>query len=122
MIERLDDVPDGVVGLEGSGELTKDDYLNVLEPALQEATAGGEARVLFVLPNFDGLEAGAWIEDVKTGFRAEFKDRSKWKRLAFVTDVEWIAKAMRTFAWLAPGEIKVFPMDQEDAAADWAAG
>ena len=32
--------------------------MTVLEPALKEATDSGEARVLFVLPDFDGLEPG----------------------------------------------------------------
>jgi hypothetical protein len=122
MIERLDEVPDGVIGLRASGKLTKDDYASVLEPALKEAIADGDARVLFVLPDFDGLEAGAWAEDVKTGFDAEFRNRSKWKRLSLVTDVAWIAKSMRMFAWLAPGEVKVFPMDELDQARDWVAG
>jgi hypothetical protein len=57
MIERIDDVPAGVIGLRASGKLTKDDYRNVLEPALKEATDSGQARVLFVLTDFDGLEA-----------------------------------------------------------------
>jgi hypothetical protein len=122
MIERLDEVPDGVIGLRGSGKLTKDDYASVLEPALKEAIADGDARVLFVLPDFDGLEEGAWVEDVKTGLDAELRNRSQWKRLGLVTGVDWIAKSMRMFAWLAPGEVKVFPLDQFDQARDWVAG
>ncbi len=45
MVERMDDAPTGVIGLRASGKLTKDDYRNVLEPALKEATDSGEARV-----------------------------------------------------------------------------
>jgi hypothetical protein len=48
MIERLDDMPAGVIGIRASGKLTKDDYRDGLEPALKEATDSGEARVLFV--------------------------------------------------------------------------
>jgi hypothetical protein len=122
VIERLDAVPDGVIGLRASGKLTKDDYVSVLEPALNEALADGDARVLFVLSDFDGLEQGAWVEDVKTGLHAEFKNRSKWKRLALVTDVGWISRSMRMFAWLAPGEVEVFAMDKSDRAKEWVAG
>jgi hypothetical protein len=89
MIERIDDVPAGVIGLRASGKLTKGDYRDVLEPALKEATDSGEARVVFVLPDFDGLEPGAWIEDVKTGFQAEIQKRSAWRKLAFVSGVDW---------------------------------
>lgn len=122
MIERLDDVPEGVTGLRASGKLTKGDYMDVLEPALREAVASEEARVLFVLPDFGGLEKGALVEDVKTGWETEFRNRKQWKRLALVTDVDWVATSMRLFAWLAPGEVEVFAMDQLDEATAWVAG
>jgi hypothetical protein len=121
MIERIDDTAAGVIGIRASGKLTKDDYRNVLEPALNEATESGEARVLFVLPDFDGLESGAWIEDAKTGFNAEIANRSAWKKLAFVSGVDWVSKATRLFTWAMPGELKVFEMDELDEAKSWVA-
>ena len=121
MIERLDDVPEGVIGLRASGKLTRDDYRNVLEPALKEAIDSAEARVLFVLPDFDGLEAGTWIEDVKTGLGVELRDRAAWKKLAFVSGVEWVSKAMNLFAWAMPGQLEVYDMDELDQAKEWVA-
>jgi hypothetical protein len=121
MIERMDDVPAGVIGIRASGKLTKEDYQGVLEPALKEAMESGEARVLFVLPDYDGLEPKAFFEDVKTGLEVELRNRSAWKRLAFVSGVEWITKAMRLFTWAMPGELKVFEMDELDAAKSWVA-
>ena len=121
MIERIEDVPAGIVGLRASGKLTKDDYRDVLEPALKEATDSGKARVLFVLPDFDGLEPGAWIEDVKTGVRTEITNRSAWKKLAFVSGVEWVSKSTRMFAWAMPGELRVFEMDELEQAKSWVA-
>ena len=121
MIERIEDVPAGVIGIRASGKLTKDDYQSVLEPALKEAMDSGDARVLFVLPDYDGLEPKAFFEDVKTGLAVEFQNRSAWKRLAFVSGVEWISKAMRLFAWAMPGELQVFEMDEMDKATEWVA-
>ena len=121
MIERMDDVSAGVVGIRASGKLTRDDYKNVLEPALKEAADSGEARLLFVLPDFDGLEAKAWLEDIKTGLAVELKNRSAWKKLAFVSGVEWVTKAMQLFAWAMPGELEVFEMDELDKAKEWVA-
>jgi len=123
MIERLGGMPEGVVGLRASGKLTKQDYADVLEPALKEATDSGEARVVFLLESFDGLEAGALLEDLKTGLRTEFSNRKAWKRLAVVTDVDWVEKAMELFAWAMPGELKVFDdVDELDEAKEWASG
>jgi hypothetical protein len=49
MIERIDDMPPETVGLRARGKLTKSDYTDVLEPALREAIASGELRLLFLL-------------------------------------------------------------------------
>jgi hypothetical protein len=123
MVERIDDVPPGVIGLRGSGKLTKDDYTGVLEPALNEAMSSGEARVLFVLTDFDRLELGAVPEDIKTGLGVELANRGNWKRLALVTDVEWVARAMRMFAWAMPGELAVYDdLGELEQAKAWTAG
>jgi hypothetical protein len=122
MIERIEGMPAGTIGLRASGELTKEDYTDVLEPALKEGVDVGGIRVLFLLESFDGLAPGAWIEDVKTGLRVWFREHKSWRRMALVTDVEWIAKAMRAFAWMAPGEIEVYPLAEVDAARAWVAG
>ena len=91
MVERMDGMPEGVIGLRASGKLTKEDYAGVLEPALKEAMDTGGARVVFVLTDFEGLEAGAIPEDIKTGLGVEVANRKNWKRLAVVTDVDWSA-------------------------------
>jgi SpoIIAA-like len=123
MVERMDDMPAGVIGLRGSGKLTKEDYTEILEPALKEAMGSGEARVIFLLTDFEGLEPSATWEDVKTGLGVELGDRENWKRLALVTDVEWVAKAMRMFAWAMPGELEVYEdLDKLEEAKAWAAG
>jgi len=119
MIERIEEMPPGTIGLRASGKLTKEDYVEVLEPALKEGVQSGELRLVFALPDFDGLEAGAMLEDVETGLRTWVRDHSAWKRFAFVTDVEWLVKSMRAFAWLAPGEVRIFGMDEIDAARRW---
>jgi hypothetical protein len=122
MIERIGEMPEGTVGLRASGRLSKADYVDVLEPVLSDAVASGELRLLFVLTDFHGLEPGAWSEDVKTGLRAWVRDHSAWKRFALVTDVEWVAKAMRVFTWLTPGEVLIRDLDGLEEAKRWVAG
>lgn len=115
-------MPGGTVGLRASGKLSKEDYVAVLEPALREGVESGELRLVFVLTDFQGLEPGAWPEDVKTGLRAWVRDHSAWKRFALVTDVEWVARAMRMFTWLTPGEVMVCELDELEQAKAWVAG
>ena len=121
MIERIEEIPDGVVGLRSSGKLSVADYREVLEPALQEGVESGELRLVFVLTDFDGLEPGAWIEDMKTGLGVWVRDHAAWRRFALVTDVEWVAKAMRLFAWMAPGEVRTYSLGEAEDAKSWAA-
>ena len=122
MIERIDEMPVGTIGLRASGKLSRDDYRQVLEPALQEAIDAGELRLLFVLTDFDGLEPAAVPEDVKTGLSAWLGHHSAWKRFALVTDVEWVAKAMQMFAWMTPGEVMIYELDRLEDARAWVAG
>jgi hypothetical protein len=121
MIEKIGEMPAGTIGFKASGKLRRDDYRDVLEPALREAAESGEIRMLFELSDFDGVEAAAWYEDLKTGLGLGIGHHSAWKRSAIVTNVEWIAKAFHLFAWVTPGEVKVFGLDQEDEARDWVA-
>ena len=122
MIERIQNMPAGTIGLQAAGKLTKDEYTAVLEPALREGIESGELRLLFVLTDFDGLELSAWPEDFKTGLRTWIRDHSAWRRFALVTDVEWVAKAMHMFAWMTPGEVLIRDMDGLEEAKAWVAG
>ena len=122
MIERIEGMPPGTIGLRAEGKLTKEDYVEVLEPALKEGVESGELRLLFEITDFDGLAAGAAIEDMQTGLRTWVRDHSAWKRFAFVTDVEWLRKSMQAFGWMAPGEVRVFVLDEMGAARDWVSG
>jgi hypothetical protein len=121
MVERIPDMPPGTVGLRAAGKLTRTDYRDVLEPTLREAVATGELRLLFVLTDFDGLEPSAWLIDVKTGLEIGVGHHSAWKRMAFVTDVDWVRKAMHTFAWMTPGEVMVAELDKLEEAKAWVA-
>jgi stage II sporulation SpoAA-like protein len=122
VVERIEDMPAGTVGFRASGKLTRDDYRDVMEPDLRSAADAGEIRMLFRLDSFDGLEPGAWFEDMKTGLGLGLGHHSAWKRSAIVTDVEWLAKAFQLFAWMTPGEVEVFAEDRLEDARRWVAG
>ncbi len=122
MIERIQDMPAGTIGFQASGKLTRADYHDVLEPALRDAVQAGEIRMVFRLADFDGLQSGAWYEDVKTGLGLGIGHHSAWKRSAIVTDVEWIRKAFQFFAWMSPGEVRIYGLGQLEEAKRWVAG
>ena len=78
--------------------------------------------MLFKPDDFQGLEPGAWYQDVKTGLGLGFGHRSAWKRSAIVTDIDWLRKAFEVFAWATPGEVRLYHLDQLGEARTWVAG
>ena len=117
MVEQMNDLPEGVVGVSATGEVTHEDYQNVIIPAVEQALAQKDKiRFLYHLgPDFSGFKAGAMWDDAKLGLA----HTRAWERVAVVTDVEWIRKAMRAFGVLIPGELKVFPNSELAAAREW---
>jgi SpoIIAA-like len=122
MIKQIEGMPDGTIGFEASGKLSREDYRDVLEPVLRKAAESGEIRMLFKLSDLHGLQPGAWYQDVKTGLGLGIGHHKAWKRSAIVTNVDWVGKAFELFAWMTPGEVKVYRLDREDDARAWVVG
>jgi hypothetical protein len=102
------------------GKVEASDYDGVLTPAIDAAIAKhGKIRIVFELGDeFEGYSAGAAWEDLKLWT----PHLTKWERCAVVTDHRFITDAIRVFRVLMPGEVKVFPAGEREAALAWAAG
>ena len=122
MIEPLPDMPPGTIGFRAVGEIEREDYDEVLVPALRRAVeAGGGLRTLYVIEDLDEIEPGALWADAKLGFDLGVRHHDAWVRSAIVTDIDWMARATKLFAWMIPGEARVFALDDLDAAKTWVA-
>jgi hypothetical protein len=121
VLERIEAMPAGTIGFKVVSELTGDDYKDQIEPALAAVAAEGDVRLLFEIDSGFGMDAGAVIEDAKTGLKLGLGHMKAWKRTAIVTDVEWIRKAIKAFGFMAPGELRVFPPAELGAAKVWVA-
>lgn len=118
MITELKDLPPTVSGFEVTGTVRAEDYRDVVLPALERAAASGEVRFVVVIPEFHGMSGGAVWQDLKVGiehFRA-------WKRIALVTDIEWMDRMTSLFGWMTPGDVRHFPLARRAEAIAWAAG
>jgi SpoIIAA-like len=118
MIKELTDLPPGVIGFEISGTVHADDYRDVVLSAVQRAYASDEFRFVIVIPEFHGMTGGALWQDLKVGV----EHLHAWKRIALVTDIDWIRHATTLFGWITPGEVEVFPLARRDEAITWVAG
>nr|WP_090343105.1 STAS/SEC14 domain-containing protein [Mycolicibacterium malmesburyense]CRL73909.1 hypothetical protein CPGR_02937 [Mycolicibacterium malmesburyense] len=122
MIEVLPDMPDGVIGFGVSGRLTGDD-LRDFEPTLKGKLQTDELRIVEVIePTYEGFGPGGLVEDLKLGFGALISHHSAFKRIAVVTDKEWVVHTLHALAWMVPGEIALFGLDDLERAKNWAAG
>ena len=117
MIKELSGMPTGVIGFEASGKMQAEDYRDVVLPALERAAASGEVRFVIVMHDFDGMSGGALWQDLKVGV----EHWRAWKRIALVTDIEWMKNMTSLFGWMTPGEVKSFSLAQRDEAIEWAA-
>jgi hypothetical protein len=117
MIQQMSGLPDGIMGFEVTGKITAEDFRDVIIPAIDAAAKAGEVRFLITIPEFHGMTPGALWEDLKVAF----ENFRKWKRIALVTDIEWMHHMLSAFGWMTPGEVKYFPSSQRDQAISWVA-
>ncbi len=119
MIELIPNLPDHVVGVLASGQVTASDYIKVLVPAVEaEQAKHGKVRVLYQLgPAFTGFTAGAMWDDMKLGVA----HLNAWERIAVVTDVDWIAGATRFFGFAMSCPVRIFSNSDLAAATSWIA-
>jgi hypothetical protein len=120
MLKKLDHLPAGVVGVEASGKVTREDYETVLLPLIDQSYEEGEKlRFLYHFGSaFKGFTPGATWEDFKIGRRV----LNRIERCAIVSDVEWIRTTSRFFGALMPCPVRVFSNDQMAEAKAWVAG
>lgn len=116
-------MPPGTLGFRAAGEIEREDYDEVLAPALHRALEAGEGlRTLYVIEDMDEIEPGAMWADSKLGFDLGVRHHAAWVRSAIVTDIPWMARATRMFLWMIPGEGRVFPLAELEQAKAWVAG
>jgi hypothetical protein len=124
MIEEIADMPAGTVGVRVWGSVTRADYVDVLMPLTSKAAEEhGEIRLVFQAgPDFEHFTPGMIGADVTQGLSFGMKHWSAWKRMAVVTDVDWLRHAMGIFGWMTPGEARWYPLDELELAKKWVAG
>ena len=117
MLQRIEMKRAGAVAFQAADKVTHEDYANTLIPELERAIQDyGKARLLYVLSDrFEGFTPQALFDDACFGAK-HFKD---FDRVAFVSDNRLIAGAVRMFAPLIPGEVRVFPLKDREVAKTW---
>lgn len=75
-----------------------------------------------VLPDMPEGVTGIRVSGRLSGDDRRTFNHSAFKRIAVVTDKEWVVHTLHALAWLVPGEIALFGLDDLEQAKAWAAG
>jgi hypothetical protein len=120
MADVIPDMPAGTLGFRVSGRLSREDYRDVLVPPLREAVDAGERlRVLYAIGPELHMEREALLEDFKVEVDMGVKHHDAWKRIAVVTDLDWLWRAFGLFSWMVPGEMRMFRESELEQAKSW---
>jgi hypothetical protein len=119
MIQQID-APQNVVAFRATGEVTQDDYKNVIVPAIENLVKRiDEINFLFLIDtDLENFTAAAWMQDAWVGL----KNLGKWNRSAIVTDSERAISFTNGFSYMVPGEFKGFKKEAFDEAMNWVEG
>jgi len=117
MIEEITDLPEGTLGFKISGDVTGDDYDNVLTPAIDKAIEEYDRIRLLaqVGPDFEGYSLDAIWDDTKLGLR----HWNGFERVAVVTDVGWVQMGVKAMAFMMPCPVQLFAISELDDAKRW---
>jgi SpoIIAA-like len=119
MIQKMADLPPGLIGLRVDGRLTAEDFDAVIGPMVADAQRdGGRLRFLVVIePGFAGLTPPAVAQDVRLGLHAF----GGVDGVAVVTGPGGVATTAAWAAYVVPFPVRVFAPEEVEAAAAWLA-
>jgi hypothetical protein len=105
------------VGFTLTGEITKDEYDNVIMPAVKEITDHSSTLNMLLVINTDlsNFTVGAWMKDALLGL----KNLIKFHRVALVSDSQIVKNITSMANLVVPGEYKNFLMTEESEAKVW---
>jgi len=117
MLEPIDDLPDGCIGLSAVGQFTIDDFTTAVEPDV-ESMVQRHAKLRLILhlgQRFEGFGEGEW------GELTDELRHIRFHRGAVVTDDGHLSGAINVLKWTLHGHVRTFHNRELGAAIRWAA-
>ncbi|MCB1621467.1 MAG: STAS/SEC14 domain-containing protein [Thiothrix sp.] len=115
--EIMDDLSDDTIGFRIKGIITAEDYEQTLTPLIDSKLENHEhLNLLAVMDSaFESYTLGAMWDDARLGFM----HLTNFRRIAIVTDINWIRLSTRFFSPLMPAEVQVYELNQLEQARTW---
>jgi hypothetical protein len=119
MFELQQEPNSNILFVTAKGNITGDDYEDVLIPAIETTLADfDKIRILIHMGDeFERIEGEAAWDDAKVGL-LHF---TSFEKCAIVSDKKWIRRSIKLFGFLIPGQVKLFDNARLAEAKDWIA-
>ena len=117
MITIINDAPDNVAAFRATGDVNKEDYRDVVIPAI-DALVIKQDKINFMLvldTSIRNFSIGAFLQDVAVGL----KHFTKWHKMAIVSESGAVNKFSDLFSYIAPGEARGFTHAEFEKAKAW---
>lgn len=113
MIELIHGLPRNVVGITTRGRVTREDWDDVLLPAMDEALQRHEKVRLYyeIASRYPG--AGWDVLDLAT---------DKLERIAIVSDAAWVKWVANALCFLITSKVRIFTKEEEEESRIWITG
>ncbi|WP_184549641.1 STAS/SEC14 domain-containing protein [Mucilaginibacter sp. FT3.2] len=117
MLKHLNYLPKHVLGLHAVGDITNNEYEQVLKPLLGDhIRENGKINFLLILEtDIKDFDAGAWCGNIGIGL----KYLTKWSKLAIVTDQKGMREFSHLFKYILPGHYRGYRLEDLDEAIKW---
>lgn len=99
------------------GRVTEHDMDEILPKMEAFIDRHGKVRLIEVIERFEGFD----VTTILDGMKFDFRHMGDVTHAAIVSDIPWISFMTSAFARVVPLTVKVFSMDELDAARDWIA-
>ena len=117
MINFISDLPENIVGVKVSGDVTKKEYEDDFTPEIEKRLSGKKEIIYLVLltANLSNIEIGVWWDD----FKLAVEHIGHWKKVAIISNQKMINKLVNIMGFILPGKHKGFSLDDYDEAVTW---
>ena len=115
MLRYQEDAVTGVAEIEISGRVSREEFDRVAEKLEALIAKHDQIRVLEILHDFEGMDVGAFWEDLKFSLR----HMQDFSRCAVVSDQKWVDLWTQILSPLIRCEVEYFEPDKMREARAW---
>ena len=120
MITHHVDSKNHIIEVTIAGKVSREDINGAIQNIEGPIQEWPEIRVLKRIDSFDGIEWQALVDDLKFAYN-NFSNYKKIKKVAVVTEKDWVENLTKIMAPLFSAEVKIFEDDDVEKARTWLA-